>query len=458
MVMSLYSLSLGLVSGGVTNALSKLVSSARGRGEQVKIGGYFRYGLLFSGLISVILGALFFVLSKPIASLQGDAQATPSYMLLALLLPLGGMIGVLRGIVQGYENMTPTAISQIIEQAFKFAFGLLFAHLFSQSTGGGVFGAFLGITIAEALALIYLTFYIKKTKLKVIYSNVKKEFLKAVTPLTLSNVILPLAFAIETLTIVYLLSSAGIAREDATTLYGLSSGVVGAIMHFPLVISLSVAVALLPKLSFLSSKKDLEGERKVSSKAFSMMWFLLFPLVVGINSIARTLYPLIYPSVSGELLEIALQLSILSGIAVVLNGFSQVLNSILQAKGYYNYSLLFLAIGGVSKVLSLIIFAPIPNINIFALPISSIILYSTICICALIKLGSVVKINFFNFALPLLSSVIMFVIVKLWLTLSNNIFGLIGAVMLGGIVYVILCLPLVLEYVKAFKRKDCPKL
>ena len=453
MVMSLYSLSLSLVSGGVTSALSKLVSGARAKGQEVKIGGYFRYGLLFSGCISLAIGAFFFIFSNFIAVVQGAPQASASYMLLALLLPLGAIIGVLRGIIQGYENMTPTAISQIIEQAFKFCFGLLFAYLFSQSTGGGVFGAFLGITIAEALALIYLTFVIKKSKIKAGRYNVRKEFFKAVTPLTLSNVILPLAFAIETLIIVSLLASAGLSGEDATTLYGLSSGVVGAIMHFPLVISLSVAVSLLPKISFLSAKKDAEAEKRVVGKAFSMMWFLLFPLVVGINNIARVLYPLIYPSVTGELLTIACQLSLLSGIAVVLNGFSQVLNSILQAKGFYNYSLLFLTLGGIGKVLSLIIFTPINNINIFALPISNIVLYSIICICALIKLGSAVKINFFNFLLPLLSSIVMYMVVKLWLTLSSSIFGIIGAVILGGLTYLILCLPLVLEYSKDFKRQ-----
>ena len=38
MVMSLYSLALVFVSGGVTNSLSKLVSGARARGDNKKIG------------------------------------------------------------------------------------------------------------------------------------------------------------------------------------------------------------------------------------------------------------------------------------------------------------------------------------------------------------------------------------------------------------------------------------
>ena len=453
MVMSLYSLSLGLVSSGVTNALSKLVSGARARGEFNKIGGYFRHGLIFSGIISLLLGMIFLFLSHPIALLQGAREADISYMLLSILLPLGALIGCFRGVLQGYENMTPTAISQIIEQLFKFAFGLFFAYLFSNSLGGGVFGAFLGITISEIFAFIYLLFAIKRKRIAFNRHIEKKEFLKAVTPLTLSAVVLPLVFAVESLIIVSLLSSAGMENQVATTLYGLSSGVVGAILHFPLVISLSVAVVLLPKISFLSEQNDYIAVKKVVNKSLMIMWFLIMPLIVGINAIARNLYPIIYSSVTGELVEIAVQLTLFSGFAVVLSAFSQLLNSILQAKGYYNHSLLFYIIGGVAKILSLIILARLPSINIYAIPISNVVLYSSICICSLIKLGRLIKIDAFSFALPIVSSFVMFLAVKLWLSFMPNIWGVISGVIIGGGVYMILCLPLVKNYAKEFKLK-----
>ncbi len=453
MVMSLYSLSLGLVSNGVNSALSKLISGARARGEFNKIGGYFRYGLIFSVGFSIILGAIFLLLSRQIASVQGFSDADISYMLLALLLPLGAMIGCFRGVMQGYENMTPTAISQIIEQLFKFSFGLFFAYLFKNSIGGGVFGAFLGITVSEIFAFVFLLISIKRKKIKTNKCNVKKEFINAVTPLTLSAVVLPFAYAIESLIIVSLLVASGLDNSLATTLYGLSSGVVGAILHFPLVISVSVAVVLLPKISYLSEQNDYLAEKSIVNKSFAIMWFFLIPLVVGINAIARQLYPIIYPSVSGSMLGIAVQITLFSGIAVVLNGFSQLLNAILQAKGYYNHSLVFYVIGAIVKITSLVIFARIPSINIYALPISNVILYSTICICALIKLGGLIKIDSYALALPLISALIMFLVVKLWLTLLTNIWGVISGVIIGGGVYLVLCLPLVLSYSKEFLKK-----
>ena len=159
MVMSLYSLSLVLVTGGVTNSLSKLVASARACGEFKKINGYFRIALLFSAGLSLVLGLVYAFFSGQISSLQGIPNAKYSYMLLVFLLPLGALIGVYRGIIQGYENMAPTAVSQVIEQSIKLCLGLMFAKiLINYGVASGVFGALLGITAGEVLAFLYLAF------------------------------------------------------------------------------------------------------------------------------------------------------------------------------------------------------------------------------------------------------------------------------------------------------------
>ena len=456
MVMSLYSLTLGFVAGGVTTTLSKLVSSSRARGDYKAIGGYYRYALLFSLSLSLLFGLFFALFSQPISSLQGFSDASISYKLLALLLPLGALIGTYRGIIQGYENMAPTAISQVIEQSFKFAFGLIFAYIFStHGIYSGVFGAFLGITISEVLATLYLAFIvIKKVKLSPVKAPVRAEFFKAVLPLSFSGSVLPLAFAIESLIITSLLLKAGFQNSTITSLYGLQSGVVGAILHFPLVISLSASTAMLPKISYLSSQGDDEGQKTVINKAFSIIWFLLIPLVVGIISISRQLYPILYSDSVEAYLDVAQQLTLLGGFAIVLSAITQLLNAVLQAKGFYNQSLLFNILGGIFKILSLIFLAPIKNINIYAIAISNIILYSIICICALIKLGKLIKLSFYNLSLPLLASFIMERVIKLWLSYSSGVWAILVAIVLGGIIYILLCFPLIIDFAKEFlKRK-----
>ena len=261
LVMSLYAFALVVTSGGVSSSLSKLIGSARASERTEKVRIYLKQALLISVGIGLGLGVLFLIFGKYIAIFQ-NIENPSSYYLFALMLPLGAGLATLRGYFQGYENMLPTALSQIIEQVVKFAFGLLFAYYFSKfGMVQGVFGAFLGVTLSELVSLIFLFIYyeVKKRGKKEIYSkeflkSTRKEFNSANFPLTLSASILPLVNAFEGLVIIPRLVRSGLTSSFATELFGLQAGVVGAILNFPLIISIAVTTALLPNISYHISK------------------------------------------------------------------------------------------------------------------------------------------------------------------------------------------------------------
>ena len=457
MIMSVYALCTAIVMSGFCNALSKLISTFRASGEMEKAKSLYALAMKTALILALFLGFLILFLARSISSLQGNNQIKSIYMLFILLLPLSALIGVIRGAMQGYEDMAPTAISQIIEQVAKFAFGLIFAYIFIK--GGvvqGVFGAFLGITFSELLALIYLFFSAQKRISIFLPRNTKSiysDFLKAVLPLTISYSISPFASMVESLFFVTLLKYAGLTSEMATKLYGLQTGVVGAILNFPLIISMSVAVALLPKISFLNSHDDFNGQRLIIANSFSAMWFLLVPLVLGIIAISRNFFSIIYLSLIQESLSIVWQLTIISGIGILLSAIMQFLVSVLQAKGYFNYTLIFNLIGGVARVALVFILAPIPSINIFALPIASIVNSSIVCICSLIKLGKVVKINFTEFFLPVVSALVMLLSLVILQSAVSGIVGLILCVIAGAFIYFICALPLCLQYFEILLSK-----
>lgn len=454
MIMTVYSLALVFVSGGVTNALSKLVSSARARGDFKKIKSYLGWALAFSLGFSAVFGLVFLVSSKDIASLQGIYSGALSYRALALLLPVGALVGVFRGLIQGYENMTPTAISQIIEQVTKLAFGLIFAYaLGRRGIEMGVFGAIAGIILSELFACGYLGIVaLKKSKISLspIY---RKEFFSASLPLTFGGAVLPLTHAIESLVIVSLLVRSGLTQESATALYGLQTGVVGAILNFPLIVSLSVAISLLPNLSYLVAKGDRDGQKKLIAKSFSSMWFLLIPLVFGLVAISKNLYSIIYFQTMQTFLEKAVQLTSIVGISIICTAIMQFLVSLLQANGFYTYSMFFNIIGGVGKILILFILAPISSIGIFSIAISNIVLATIVSACALLKLGNLVKIPFFDISLPILASFVMFLTVRVFLSLMGGVLGLGLSIIVGMGIYFTLCLPLTIRYYQLFLSK-----
>lgn len=454
MTMSLYSLAVVFLSNGVTNSLAKLVASSRARGEAVKSGAYLKLAIKYVLILGFSLGVIFLLFSRQIASLQGVSGGN-SYKLMFLLLPLGGLIGVYRGIIQGHENMTPTAISQIIEQVSRFAFGLSFAYVFGkQGADRGVFGAFLGITISEILSFAYLHFVLSK-KMNISFNDlqVKQEFFSAVLPLSFSSGVIPLAHAIESLIILKLLGVAGIEMAFAQKLYGLQTGMIGTILSFPLLLSLAIGMAMLPKISYLSSTGSSEEEKNIIEKAFSLMWAILIPLVLGICSVSKEFYTLVYPNLIGGLLGISEGLTYITAFSIIITAIMQFLISLLQAKGYFKEVLVFSILGGIVKLLTLIIFARMKGIGIYAIPLSNALLSLTISLCAVIKLYSYVKVDFFNICLPLLSGFIMFMAVKLLISSVGGVWGIILAVISGGGVYLVLTLPLWLEFLKDIKYK-----
>ncbi len=448
MVMSLYSLALVFVSGGVTNALSKLVSSARARGDNRVIGSYLRYGFSFTLSFSLLLSLVFIIFAKPISSFQGIGNSSVCYFIVALALPLGGLVGALRGILQGYANMTPTAISQIIEQVLKFVFGLIFAYLFSKGGHSGVAGAFCGILICEFFALFYLLVATKQNDKYVFGVEGKGDFLRATLPLTFGGVVVPFTHAIEGLFASKLLIMSGLTSEKATALFGVQTGIVGAILNFPLIISLALASSLLPNLSYLSASGDDEGQRKIISKSFLSMWYILLPLVFGLVAISQTLYPIIYPGIIDEYLKISIKITILSGFSIILTAIMQFLLSILQANGFFNYSLIFSIFGGIGKLSILFICTPLKQISIYALSISNIVLASIVSVCILIKIGHLISFPFYEVTLPILSSFIMYMAVKIFLSLVGGIWGLLVAVIVGMTAYFVFSLPLFVGYVR----------
>lgn len=451
-IMSVYSLLLVFVSSGITNALSKLVSQSRARGENLKISGFLRSAFKFGLGLSVLLGLFFALLSRQISSLQRIIGQGSSYILLILLLPLGTLIGIYRGVFQGYENMNPTAISQIFEQIIKFFLGLFFAYFLGRS-GQGVFGAFLGITFSEIVAFLYLMIRGRKIIKTSPFIKVNREFFSAVLPLSLSSAIIPLSMAVEAFAIIFLLSHAGLNVHDATILYGLQSGVVATVLHFPLILSISVSVALLPKISFLSSQNDIEGQKRVISNSFGVLWFFLVPITVGIISVSRELYPLIYPNLMNENLDIVFSLTLIGGVSTIMNGISQFLIAILQGKGYFVDSAIFLSVGAVIKVFVLFSLAPISAIGVYAIVISNILLYSIISIFILIKVGKLIKVDFFEFTLPILSSAIMFMAVSILMSIFSGVVGLIISSVSGALIYFLVAFPLTIQFAKEFLGK-----
>lgn len=454
LVMSLYAFALVITCGGVSSSLSKLIGTTRAQGDYAKINTFLKRALFVSMGSGLVIGAIFLLLGKYIAFLQGFSSSQ-SYMLFIFLLPLGAGLSALRGYFQGHENMVPTAISQVLEQGFKFVFGLLFAYYFSKlGIEQGVFGAFLGIVLSEVIAVCYLfaTWFFKNKNHS--YQNVvseikiaRREFDHANFLLMLSASILPLVNAFDGLIIIPRLMRAGFSSGFATKLFGLQTGVVGAILNFPLIISIAVTTTLLPNISYLISKKA--GGKHVIERGLKLLLYLILPTTFGLVAVSKQVLGLVYSDLTEQMLNVVFELMLFGGFSIVFTALMQYLIMLLQANGQFKYILLITSIGGIIKAAVSFIFAAIPSVNIFALVLGNILLYSSVSVLALYKLKQFANfvISFKEIFTLVFGTLAMFVVVYAFI--NCNYFGTLAnivlAVFLGVLSYFVLTIPFLMK-------------
>ncbi len=456
LVMSVFSFVLVLSSGGISITLSKLISSARAKREFGKIKWYIYLAVTYCGITSFLIGLIFLAFSKTFASFQQVPSAGFSYMFFLPLLIFTSMVAFLRGVYQGYENMLPTAVSQIVEQVSKFIFGLFFAFVFTKhSLAGGVFGAFLGILVGEVLAFVYLILKYRTINLSnvTIVNEGRKNFYSFLVPATIGLSISSFIHFFDSMIIVNRLSKAGFATKDATALYGLQTGVVGALLNFPLIISISLVTSLLPKLSFDYSVKV--KDNKSIQKSFAFLWYVLLPITLGLVAISPTLYKFAYPFFNDSMISFAIKLTALGAVSTILFSVMQFLISVLQSRGSFKYVTISQASAGLLKMLCTIFLCSIKNINIFGVVIGNIVYAFVVVVCCLIKLKRISLTNLDNFFAPLLSALVMLVVVSLLsMTIKVALLtNLLFCVSCGAIIYLILTLPILKRFKKEFSRK-----
>lgn len=458
LVMSVFSFALVLTSGGITVTLSKLVSTFRAKREFGKIRWSVYLALCYCVFVSFIFGLMFLFLGGQISNLQASPQTNFSYKLFFPLLLFSSLVALFRGVFQGYENMIPTALSQIIEQLSKFVFGLIFALILSKkSIELGVAGAFIGIILSEILAFLYIM--IAKNNLK--YKKIriekyeKKEFYSYLIPATVGLVITAFVHFFDAIVVVGRLIKSGMSESMATSLFGLQTGVVGAILNFPIIISFALSTSILPKLSYANSSSKIANNGSLKD-GFKILWISILPITFGLVAIASPMFKLIYPFFDANTLNYAVRLMALGGVYTITLAIMQYFTTILQSKGKFGYVCFSLGVGGFLKILATFFLSVVPNINIFSLPIGNIVFSSIVIFFCLIKLKREVFIGVNEFFVPLISSFVMLVVVFFFIISTNLsvIVTLILSIIIGVGTFACLCFPLFKDYIFKFLGKN----
>ena len=399
MVFPLYALLLAISSSGFPASISKLISGYNAKHEFKKASMILKHSIvlliIFSGLSTLILLSF----GNMIAGVQGNSASGSLYMIIAPAIIFVGLISGFRGYFQGLGNMLPSSLSMLIEQITKLGFGLLFANLLSKSgLIYSVIGAVLGVVVSEVITFVFLFVYFliyRRDDLKnfknLSLSNRKtnKEILFNVIPITLGGIIMPISMFIDSSIVINLLSRAGFTVSVSTSLFGISSGVVGSIINMPVVFSIAINTTLLPLVSKYFISGNMTAVRKNVSKALNITLVIILPISIIMfffsDMILNFLYGNCLISYQKDVASMLLKFGAFSSFYL---SIVQVTTGALQGINKTIIPVISLFFGATLKIILTIFLVKNPVIHIYGMMIASIgcfALASLINLCVIFK-------------------------------------------------------------------------
>lgn len=456
-IFPVYAFLLTFVSSSFTISVSKSISKLCADGEGARAHHIFLASLWLLFALGSLIAVCVCVFSRVIASLQGLESAYLCYIAISPAIICVAISSAFKGLFQGLQNMTPTAVSNIVEQIVKLAFGFLLAKLLGGAgVVFGALGAIIGVSISEVVMLLFFVIYyfiFKKHNphffvrdKSVNMKKLMKEVFRESIPFTLTSVILPLSLVVDSFLIVNVLKSMGFDKLFATGLLGLNSGVVSTLINLPSTISISLCMTVVPYIAFSLSKNDTEGVKRKTAFAIKITLIIAVPFCFAFVFFAPEVIKTLYgTSFSGEAeILVASSLLAVSSINVLYLSFLQLSTALLQAINKAYVPVISLSFALILKVVLEILLVINPSVNIAGVVVSNSACYFLATAINLFEFTKYIKPNCTfskTVVAPFLSSVVMTVVVYLSLKILSGYTSVVWAGLLsflfGGVIYFI---------------------
>lgn len=393
---NIYSVLLTISIAGLPVALSKMVAANHALGKE----GQVRRAFLVSLGVFLTLGVgsclLMLFGADALAAAMHDPNAAQAIRFLSPAVLFVSCIGSFRGYFQGRSNMTPSAVSQVIEAVGKLAIGLPLAWWAVKAGRGDMAAAMaiLGVTLGEALALIYMMVRFarsprpaaRRTEVKTVGETLG-ELLAIAVPITITAAAVSVINAIDGAVVQGRLQNAlHMTLDQSRNLYAAYSGVMN-IYNLPASFIMAVTVSVIPAVSSALAMSQKKEASRVVKASYHITALLVFPMGVGITVLAEPIVRLLFGSrdaeISGSLLAVL-------GLAAIFVCLVQVSNSVLQAYGYQNLPILVMIGCGLVKVAVNYVLVGIPQVNIHGAPMGTLCCFGLAAVVDFIIISRIV--------------------------------------------------------------------
>ena len=456
-VYPVFALLLTLSSGAIPSAVSIIVSGYLANGDTAGAKRSFDVILRLCLWIGGGGTLLLTLIAYPVSLLQSK-DALVGYFSIAPAVAIVTFISAFRGWYLGHKDTAPSSVSQVTEGIVKLAVGISLAKaLLPYGLPYAVAGALLGVVASEAVTLfIMASIFVLKDKEGFVRVKLRENreivgrVKKIVLPLLLCGLILPASQFLDSLLVVNLLRWGGEESGAATAAYGVFSGVAIPLINLPVMVCISLGVAITPQMVEGREKRDVDLVMEKCAVTTKLTILLGAPFVLFYLLMPDRIVTMLFPGLGAERLASASLLLRVSAPGVLGLSVFQIYSAMFQGLNRMKTPVFIMAFcAGLKLLLEIVL---VPTTGILGAAIASAVGYT---LAGVLAMG-----RFFTFArkidglakngsLIALCGVIMGLVVFMSERLTESPVGILAVGVVSAAAYVVAVLTL-----RVFSREE----
>ena len=364
MAFPIYFLAMTVSQAGVPVAISIITAERVALKDIWGAKRVFRISMTFMLLTGIVFSLLTFFAADWLIEFHflRDARAKMAVEVLAPTVFFVTLLASSRGYLQGWQRMTPTAVSQIVEQIFRVITMILLADLLlpwglDYAAAGASLGAFAG-AVTGLIVLVYFHWKLDRDierdygkelapppgEKPISWQRVMRRIFMLSLPVSASSLMLPVVSNLDLMIVPQRLEVAGYSVHEATELFGYLTGMAVPLVNLSTILTASMAMSIVPIISEARALKDPSRIYQQTAASVRISNFVCFPAFVVVFVLATPIASLIYDAPGAG------PAVMISAVSIVLLGLHQVSTAILQGLGHPTIPMVNMILAAAAKV------------------------------------------------------------------------------------------------------------
>lgn len=326
-VYPLYTLLVTLTTSGFQAAVAKFIAERQAPGLERERSEVLRLASATMLVLGVAFAVLLYFGAPVLSQLIGSSLLIPAFRGAAPALLLIPVAAALRGYFQGHQNMTPTAVSQVVEQAIRVTVMIVLLLALSRLgaadadlAGGALVGSSAGAAAGLAVMLLYWRGYTRSSlprreagpsaeadqpltdEKRLLPRETRGQrwsaLFKVALPISLASLGVPLISLADTFTLPRLLSAHGEELQIMAQVGIYNRGI--PLVQLVTMLATSLSVLFVPAMAELQMKGDTGAIRRQVQLALRWFWLIGLAASLGLALLAAPINVMLYEDAAGS--------------------------------------------------------------------------------------------------------------------------------------------------------------